>query len=106
MLERPPGGATMRLLAERTPSSTWVPAGGNKFPENEKGGGGVDKERKLINLKSVRILNALLISQETSISVCQVSQILTGFHRTQCIITMTSKKNNGSDMKNSCSCAL
>ena len=43
MLERPPGGATMRVLAERTPSSTRVPAGDNKFPENEKGGGGVDK---------------------------------------------------------------
>lgn len=45
MLERPPGGATMRLLAERTPSSTWVPAGGNKFPGIKKGErqGGVDK---------------------------------------------------------------
>lgn len=43
MLERPPGGATMRLLAERTPSSTWVPAGDKKFPGNKKEGGGVDK---------------------------------------------------------------
>lgn len=34
MLERPPGGATMRLLAERMPSSTWVPGIGQ---ENTKG---------------------------------------------------------------------
>lgn len=36
MLERPPGGATMRLLAERTPSSTWVPGRGQ---ESTKGRG-------------------------------------------------------------------
>jgi hypothetical protein len=37
MLERPPGGATMRLLAERTPSSTWVPADEDNFPKRNKG---------------------------------------------------------------------
>lgn len=43
MLERPPGGATMRLLAERTPSSTWVPADGDKVPGETWGEKGVGK---------------------------------------------------------------
>lgn len=75
MLERPPGGATMRLLAERTPSSTWVPAVGNAFPEREKGERDEDKkETGLIFRASDGKRLPGLISQETSILVCQAFQ--------------------------------
>lgn len=57
MLERPPGGATMRLLAERTPSSTWVPADGDKVPGRNKGRErGLGKEI-LSNLRAVDLKN-------------------------------------------------
>ena len=53
MLERPPGGATMHLLAEQTPSSTWVPADGDNFPERNKGREMCEGKREGVILRSV-----------------------------------------------------
>lgn len=55
MLERPPGGATMRLLAERTPSSTWVPADGDKVPGETWGEKGIGERES--NLRAVDLKN-------------------------------------------------
>lgn len=55
----------MRLLAERTPSSTWVPTGGSKFPANRKGAGVWTRE-KLRYVEEGAVINAFLISQEAA----------------------------------------
>lgn len=109
----------MRLLAERTPSSTWVPEVGNTFPGREKGEQGVDeREITLIFRVSDGKYHPGLISQETSIPVCQAFQAFhihppehpcppgkTRFssrcHRTLSIIK-TTIKNKADDLRNSC----
>ena len=43
----------MHLLAEQTPSSTWVPADGDNFPERNKGREMCEGKREGVSLRSV-----------------------------------------------------